>query len=96
MRATRLTTAPLAAVLAAGALAAPAMARIDPPPDWHPVPPAVTPMHLLKPAALPTTGFDWASGGIGAAAGVGAFAIGLAGAAGLRHRSVSAGSRPSA
>jgi hypothetical protein len=39
-----------------------------------------------QPAELPSSGFDWGSGGIGAAAGIGAFAIALAGMAGVRRR----------
>jgi hypothetical protein len=88
MRATRIITASLAAVLAAGALAGPATARIDPPlgrPDL--APPTLTPTPQPN-ADAPRSGFDWGSAGIGAAAGVGAFAIALAGTAGMRRRTV--------
>jgi hypothetical protein len=86
MRATRLITASLAAVLAAGALAGPATARIDPPPGRPDLAlPTLTPQAN---ADAPRSGFDWGSGGIGAAAGVGAFAIALAGTAGMRRRSL--------
>ena len=74
-------------VLAAGALASPATARIDPPPGG---PDATAPTLSLTPkpnADAAPSGFDWGSGGIGAA-GIGAFAIALAGTAGMRRRSV--------
>jgi hypothetical protein len=89
MRATRITV-PLASVLAAGALAGPAAARIDPPPSGpDPAAPTLTPTPTPQPdAGVPGSGFDWGSGGIGAAAGIGAFAIALAGTAGMRRRSV--------
>src|SRR4051794_17467866 len=88
MRATRIITASLAAVLAAGALAGPATARIDPPPG-RPDPASTTLTPTPQPNANASrSGFDWGSGGIGAAAGVGAFAIALAGTAGMRRRSV--------
>jgi hypothetical protein len=87
MRATRIITAQLAAVLAAGALAGPATARIDPPPDWRDTT-APTTSAPQPNADTPPSGFDWGSGGIGAAAGIGAFAIVLAGTAGMRRRSV--------
>jgi hypothetical protein len=88
MRATRIITAPLATVLAAGALTGPAAAMpIDPP---HRGPDPAPPTLSLTPqpnAEAPRSGFDWGSGGIGAAAGIGAFAIALAGTAGMRRRS---------
>jgi hypothetical protein len=39
-------------------------------------------------ADAPSSGFDWGSGGIGVAAGIGAFAIALAGTAGMRRRRI--------
>jgi hypothetical protein len=47
------------------------------------------PQPIVRPtptADAPSSGFDWGSGGIGAAAGIGAFAIALAGTAGMRRR----------
>jgi hypothetical protein len=41
---------------------------------------------LLARTSAPCSGFDWSSAGIGAAGGVGAFAIALAGIAGIRRR----------
>jgi hypothetical protein len=84
MRTTRIITTPLAALVAAGALAGPATARIDPPPDWPA--PAATPQQT--PVYIARTGVDWDSVAIGAAAGIGASAIALAGTAGMRHRTV--------
>ena len=89
MRATRPITASLAAVVAAGALAGPAGAmpidptKPEPTPDPTARPLASTPPHK---GHAPHSTFDWGSGGIGAAAGVGAFAIVLAGTAGMRRR----------
>jgi hypothetical protein len=39
-------------------------------------------------ADVPSSGFDWSSGGIGAAAGIGALAIALAGTTGMRRRRI--------
>jgi hypothetical protein len=51
--------------------------------------PASEPRTQLSAAVEGTaSGFDWGSAGIGAAAGIGAFAIALAGTAGLRRRRV--------
>jgi len=56
------------------------------PPTWP-----ANPQPIIQPTAAadaPSSGFDWGSGGIGAAAGIGAFAIALAGTAGMRRRRV--------
>jgi hypothetical protein len=54
------------------------------PPTWSANP---QPIGQQRPSAdAPSSGFDWASGGIGAAAAIGAFAIALAGTAGMRRR----------
>jgi hypothetical protein len=83
MRTARIITTPLAALVAAGALAGPAMARIDPPPDWSaPAPIRQAPVYVTR------SGLDWGSIGIGTAAGIGASAIAIAGTAGMRHRGV--------
>jgi hypothetical protein len=84
MRTTRIITVPLAALLTAGAAAGPAAAV---PADLGLTPP--TPQHIVQP--VPTvdaepSGFDWGSAGIGAAGGVGALAIALAGTTGMRRR----------
>jgi hypothetical protein len=51
------------------------------------VPPNTQPVNRHVPAAsASSSGFDWGSAGIGAAAAFGAFLIALAGAAGLRRR----------
>ena len=80
MRSTRTFAAALlsAATLVSPAFAAPA----DPPhkPARHPV------AHAAAPSDETSAGFDWSSAGIGAAGGIGAFAIALAGIAGTRHR----------
>ncbi len=79
----RTTRTVAAALLSAATLAGPAFAMpIDPPHKPEQIP-------LVQPAAPsdpPSSGFDWSSAGIGAAAGVGAFAIALAGVAGTRRR----------
>ena len=80
MRSTRTFAA---AVLGAATLASPAFASpADPPhkPARHPV------AHAAAPSDETPVGFDWSSAGIGAAGGVGAFAIALAGIAGTRRR----------
>jgi hypothetical protein len=90
MRTTRIATAPLAALLSAGALAGPAAAV---PTD------AASPGSTSQAKAQPivqrraavnaqSAGFDWSSAGIGAAGGIGVFAIALAGTAGVRRRRV--------
>jgi hypothetical protein len=88
MRTTRITV-PLAAFLSAAILAAPAAAVPtdvisggSTAPDRGPaVERTVTVDHV-------SSGFDWGSAGIGAAGGVGAFAIVLAGATAMRRRHV--------
>jgi hypothetical protein len=50
--------------------------------------PATAIVRQGPPADVPSSGFDWGSGGIGAAAGIGAFAIAIAGTAGMRRRRV--------
>jgi hypothetical protein len=83
MRTTRIITVLLAAVLTAAILAGPAAA----------VPTDVVSGGSTSPDPGPVvqrtveaSGFDWGSAGIGAAAGIGAFAIVLAGTAGMRRR----------
>ena len=56
------------------------------PPTWP-----VNPQRITGPRAVasaPSSGLDWSSAGIGAAAALGAFAIAAAGILGLRHRRV--------
>ena len=84
MRTTRIITVLVAALLTAAILAGPAAAVPtdvisggSTSPDQGPVVRA----HRRHPP-----GFDWGSAGIGAAAGFGAFAIVLAGTAGMRRR----------
>ena len=80
MRSTRIFAA---ALLSAATLASPAFAM-----------PADAPHKLPRPRVVQTpapsdethSGFDWGSAGIGAAGGVGAFAIALAGIAGMTRR----------
>jgi hypothetical protein len=80
MRSTRTFAA---AVLSAATLASPAFAMPgDPPPK--PARPLV--MQTAASSDETSSGFDWSSAGIGAAGGVGAFAIALAGIAGTRRR----------
>ena len=81
---TRIISVPLAALLTAAAVAGPAAAI---PADMGPTPP--TPQHIVEPvlpADARSSGFDWGSAGIGAAGGVGALAIALAGTTGMRRR----------
>jgi hypothetical protein len=87
MRATRFVTTTLAVALAAGALAGPASAMLpDGPPGVSPAP-AASPTAIARPQpGTHAHGLDWGSTGIGAAAGIGAFAIALAGAAGVQRR----------
>ncbi len=88
MRTTRITV-PLAAFLSAAILAAPAAAVPtdvisggSTAPDRQPaVQRTVTVDHV-------SSGFDWGSAGIGAAGGIGAFAIVLAGTTAVRRRHV--------
>jgi hypothetical protein len=89
MRTTRITT-PLAALLGAAALAGPAAAVPADPVSTGPPSPAI-PQPIVQPGApvdARSSGFDWGSAGIGAAGGVGAFAIALAGTTGMRRRRV--------
>jgi hypothetical protein len=61
-------------------------------PTW-----SANPQPIVRPtptADSPSSGFDWGSAGIGAAAGIGAFAIALAGTAEMRRRRITR--RPSA
>ncbi len=91
----RTITASLAAVLAAAILAGPAAAipadtSHHPPNTWYAGESTIQGSLRSDSSAAPATssGFDWGSGGIGAAAGIGAFAIALAGSAGMRRRRV--------
>jgi hypothetical protein len=56
------------------------------PPSWPANPRPVVRPHVVVSSSDP--GFDWGSAGIGAGSVVGAFAIGLAGLAGVRYRRV--------
>jgi hypothetical protein len=78
MRSTRTLAA---AVIAAAMLAGSASAMPADPPHTAGWPAAPTP----PPIVHTSSGFDWSSAGIGAAGGVGAFAIALAGIAGMRR-----------
>jgi MYXO-CTERM domain-containing protein len=69
-----------ASLLSAATLAGPASAMPTDPPHGQGLPP------LVQPTAPSDAGFDWSSAVIGAAGGVGAFAIALAGAAGVHRR----------
>jgi hypothetical protein len=80
MRSTRTLAA---AVLSAATLASPAFAMRADPPQKPARPPA---MQTAASSDETSSGFDWSSAGIGAAGGVGAFAIALAGIAGTRRR----------
>lgn len=72
-----------AALLSAVTLASPAFAMPADPPHT----PARTPVMQTAASSDQTSrGFDWSSAGIGAAGGVGAFAIALAGIAGTHRR----------
>jgi hypothetical protein len=72
-----------AALLTAATLASPAFASPADPPHKPAPPPAVQTAASFD---VTSSGFDWSSAGIGAAGGVGAFAIALAGIAGTRRR----------
>jgi hypothetical protein len=72
-----------AAILGAAILTSPAFARIDPPPK-QPAPPPI--VQTAASSDETSSGFDWSAAGIGAAGGVGAFAIALAGTSGMRRR----------
>ena len=56
------------------------------PPIWPVDPQPITGPRTV--ASAPRSGLDWGSAGIGAAAVLGAFAIGLLGISGLRRRGV--------
>jgi NADPH:quinone reductase-like Zn-dependent oxidoreductase len=88
MRTNRIITTPLAALLGAAALAGPAAAVPADPVSTGPPSPAAPPpiVQPVAPVDARSSGFDWGSVGIGAAGGVGAFAITLAGATGMRRR----------
>jgi hypothetical protein len=72
-----------AALLSATTLASPAFAMPADPPHTPARPPVVQTGASFDQTS---SGFDWSSAGIGAAGGVGAFAIALAGIAGSRRR----------
>jgi hypothetical protein len=57
---------------------------VVPAPAWPANPQPVAAPRVV--ASAPSSDFDWGSAGIGAAAGLGAFAIALVGVAGLRRR----------
>jgi NADPH:quinone reductase-like Zn-dependent oxidoreductase len=79
----RTTRTLAAAVLSAVTLACPAFAMPTDPPHKPAQPPVVQP---AAPSDGTSSGLDWGSAAIGAAGGVGAFAIALAGIAGTRRR----------
>jgi hypothetical protein len=72
-----------AALLSAATLADPAFGMPADPPHKPAQPPIV---QTAASSDGTSSGFDWSSAGIGAAGGVGAFAIALAGIAGTRRR----------
>jgi hypothetical protein len=86
MRTTRSITAPLVALLAAAALAGPAAALPTDVVSGGSTAPDSAQFANQRPIIEQSSGFDWGSAGIGAAGGVGAFAIVLAGTAGMRRR----------
>jgi hypothetical protein len=71
------------ALLTAAILAGPAFAMAADPPQK---PARVLVVQTATPSNHTSSGLDWSSAGIGAAGGVGAFAIALAGIAGTRRR----------
>jgi hypothetical protein len=83
MRTTRIITVLLAALLTAAILAGPAAAVPTDVVSGGSTSPDPGPVVLRT---VEASGFDWGSAGIGAAAGIGAFAIVLAGTAGMRRR----------
>jgi hypothetical protein len=89
----RSTRALAATLLAAATLASPASAMpIDPPQTPARSLDSAWPAPVVQTAASSdqtSSGFDWGSAGIGAAGGVGAFAIALAATAGMRRRRLS-------
>ena len=72
-----------AALLSAATLTSPAFATPADPPHK---PARGLVVQTAAPSEKPSAGFDWSSAGVGAAGGVGAFAIALAGIAGTRRR----------
>ena len=96
MRITRTITASVAAILGAAALAGPAAAGQQgandsakanvyvPPAAAYTAAPAIN--RHVPAASASSSGFDWRSAGIGAAAAIAAFLAALGGAAGLRRR----------
>jgi hypothetical protein len=81
MRISRFT---VVALLASAAFAGPAAAMPTDPPHGPGQPPVV--VQAAPPAAETSSSFDWGSAIIGAAGGVGAFAIALAATGGMRRR----------
>ena len=78
------TTRTLAvALIGSAALAGPAAAMPTDAPHQPALPPVV---RAASHSDVPSSGFDWSSAGIGAAGGIGAFAIALAAADGVRRR----------
>jgi hypothetical protein len=75
-----------AALLSALALAGPASAMPTDPPHGNGEPPVVE-------SSDSSSSFDWTSAAVGAAGGIGAFAIALAAGAGMRHRRPAGGGR---
>jgi hypothetical protein len=64
--------------------AQPAHVVVGGPPTWPVNQQPITGPHAV--ASAPSSGIDWSSAGMGAAAGLGAFAIALVGIGGLRRR----------
>jgi hypothetical protein len=85
MRTTRIITVLLAALLTVAILAGPAAAV---PADVISGGSTAPDQGPIVERTVASSGFDWSSAGIGAAAGFGAFAIVLAGTAGMRRRRV--------
>jgi hypothetical protein len=83
MRTTRIVTVLLAALLSAALLAGPAAAVPTDVVSGGSTSPDAG-LFVQRPAEA--SGFDWGSAGIGAAAGIGAFAIVLAGTTAMRRR----------
>jgi hypothetical protein len=79
----RTTRTLAAALVSAATLAGPAFGM---PTDTPHQPDHVPVVQPAAPSDGTSSGFDWSSAGIGAAGGVGAFAIALAGIAGARRR----------
>jgi len=77
------STRTLAAALLAAAMFTSSASAMPVDPPHKPGRPAEPTPPLIVPTS---SGFDWGSAGIGAAGGIGAFAIALAGTAGVRRR----------